>query len=186
MAVGIVLAQAGVFDHLLGRGILAAGERADGMPGVESVWASKSFLLIEDEDGVTVHLAPDATDEDARRVWCQAFVPVGVTEPDGSVERGEWSWPRPVDCQNPDDVPSPRLADRRGSLTRNRVWPCDGRSSRHRDLPRSARQRSGDPERIAWTATVAMCPAVQALGIIDPAHIPWSRRANPPYDSDAA
>lgn len=99
------LASTGVFDELWGKGVGGAYDRAVGMPRIEHIDYEIS-LLFRDDSRIWVELAEDASDEDARRIWCEAFIPADAF---GSMTRGEQRWLPPKDCGDPQDVPTPSI-----------------------------------------------------------------------------
>ena len=99
------LASTGVFDELWGNGVGGAYDRAVDLPGIEHIDYEIS-LFFRDDSRIWVELAEDASDEDARRIWCEAFLPADAI---GSVTRGEQSWLPPRDCGDPHDVPTPSI-----------------------------------------------------------------------------
>lgn len=76
-----------------------------GHPLVQSAYVRGDFL---DGDAAYVYVADDATDADARTVWCAVMVPSGLVE--GRLraylattdQKHRWYMP---DCDDPGDVP---------------------------------------------------------------------------------
>lgn len=80
--------------------------KALGHPLVQGTLVRGDWL---DGDAALVYVANDATDADARTVWCDVMIPSGLSEGKLRVHLATADqrhlWPMPRHCDDPDDIP---------------------------------------------------------------------------------